>query len=143
MTVESILRQKGRDVATISPADSVKRAADRMRERNIAALAVTACDTIVGVISDREIARAFSRHGADLAAMKVSEILGRGVVAAVRSDSLKRVMALMTRNRVRHVLVIDDGKLAGIVSIGDVVKHRLDDLERERDVLRDVYIAAH
>ena len=143
MTVEPILLQKGREVVTISPADSVKSAAARMRERNIAALAVVSCDTIVGVISEREIARAFSRHGADLAAMTVSEIVGRGVVTATRNDSLKRIMTLMTRNRAPHVLVIEDGKLAGIVSIGDVAKHRLDDLELERNVLRDAYLAAH
>jgi CBS domain-containing protein len=143
MTVESILEQKGRQVITISPAESVKSAVDRMREHNVAALAVTACDTIVGVISEREIARALSRHGADLATMKVKEILGRGFVAVSRNDSLKRVMTLMTRSRVRHVLVIELGKLVGIVSIGDVVKHRLDDLELERNVLRDAYIAAH
>jgi CBS domain-containing protein len=64
-------------------------------------------------------------------------------VTATRNDSLKRIMTLMTRNRAPHVLVIEDGKLAGIVSIGDVVKHRLDDLELERNVLRDAYLAAH
>jgi CBS domain-containing protein len=142
MTVESILLQKGREVTTISPADTVKSAADRMRERNIAALPVVTCDTIVGVISERDIARAFSRHGSDLASMKVSEILGRGVVTAVRDDDIKRVVTLMTHKKTRYVLVIED-KLAGIVSMGDVVRHRLDDLELKRNVPRDVYLAAH
>jgi CBS domain-containing protein len=142
MTVESILRKKGRRVATIRSSASVSSAGARMRALNIAALVVMSGDCILGVISEREIVHALSRHGDRLPSMMVSEIVAQRIVTALPQDSLKRVMALMTQHRVRHLPVICNGKLAGIVSIGDVVKHRLYDLELEANVLRDVYIAA-
>jgi CBS domain-containing protein len=123
MTIETILRQKGTDVATIEPEASVRRAADWLRVKNIGALVVTSGKAVLGLISEREIVHAFSRHGETVASMPVKH--------------------LMTRNRVRHMPVLREGKLAGIVSIGDVVKHRLEDLETETNVLRDAYIARH
>jgi CBS domain-containing protein len=74
--------------------------------------------------------------------LAVSHVVAHAMVTVAPSDSLKRAMSLMTNHRVRHLPVIDDGNLVGIVSIGDVVKHRLEDLETETNVLRDVYIAA-
>jgi CBS domain-containing protein len=143
MTVENILQEKGSGVTTISPSATVKTAADLMRAQNIAALVVTSGDVILGVISEREIVHALSRHGDRLASLTVKEIVARGIVTVAPHDSLRRVMNLMTRHRARHLPVLRNGKLAGIVSIGDVVKHRLGDLELETNVLRDVYIAAH
>ena len=75
--------------------------------------------------------------------MPVSEIMRRGVITVAPDETVSHVMSLMTRHRVRHMPVVRDGKLAGIISIGDVVKLRLDDLELENNVLRDAYIAAH
>jgi CBS domain-containing protein len=143
MTVENILQEKGSSVTTISPSATVKTAADLMRSQNIAALVVMSGDVILGVISEREIVHAFSRHGDRLASLTVKEIVARGIVTVAPHDSLRRVMNLMTRHRARHLPVLRNGRLAGIVSIGDVVKHRLGDLELETNVLRDVYIAAH
>ena len=143
MSVESILSKKGTDVATIAPDVSVKRAADWMRAKNIGALVVTSGDTILGLISEREIVQAFSRHGETATSMLVSEIMQRGAITVSPAETVSRVMQLMTRHRIRHMPVLRDGKLAGIISIGDVVKHRLDDLELENNVLRDAYIAAH
>jgi CBS domain-containing protein len=143
MPVETILRQKGTDVATIGPDLSVKRAADWLRVKNIGALVVTRGDALLGLISEREIVRAFSQYGEAVASMPVSEIMQHGVITVAPAETISRVMNLMTRHRVRHIPVLHDGKLAGIISIGDVVKHRLIDLELENNVLRDAYLAAH
>jgi CBS domain-containing protein len=142
MSVESILRQKGIDVATIAPEASVKRAADWLRAKNIGALVVTRGDAVLGLISEREIVHAISHHGETATSMPVSEIMRHGVITVSPAESVSHVMKLMTRHHVRHMPVIHDGKLAGIISIGDVVKNRLDDLELETNVLRDAYIAA-
>jgi CBS domain-containing protein len=142
MTIESILRRKGTDVATIDPNASVKRAADWLRAKNIGALVVVADNAILGLISEREIVHAFSRHGEAAGSMHVKEIMQFGVATVSPGESVNRVMNLMTHQHVRHLPVLRDGKLAGIVSIGDVVKHRLEDLELETNLLRDAYHAA-
>jgi len=143
MSIETILRQKGTDVVTIEPEASVMRAADWLRVKNIGALVVTSGKVVLGIISEREIVHAFSRYGETVAAMPVKEIMRYGVITASPDESLSRAMHLMTRHRVRHMPVLRDGKLVGIISIGDVVKHRLEDLETETNVLRDAYIARH
>ena len=142
MSVESILRRKGTDVTTIRPEASIKSAADWMRAKNIGALVVTRGDAVLGLISEREIVHAFSRYGETAASMPVKEVMQYGVTAVSPDESVNHVMKLMTHHRVRHMPVLRGGKLAGIVSIGDVVKHRLEDLELETNVLRDVYTAA-
>lgn len=142
MTIETILRRKGTDVTTIAPDASVKRAADWLRAKNIGALVVTNQDAIIGLISEREIVHAFSRYGETAGSMSVKEIMQYGVTTVSPDESVNRVMNLMTHHRVRHMPVLRAGKLAGIVSIGDVVRHRLEDLELEANVLRDVYNAA-
>jgi CBS domain-containing protein len=142
MSIESILRQKGAEVTTIDPEASIKRAADWLRVKNIGALVVTSGKAVLGLISEREIVHAFSRYGESAAPMLVKEIMRYGVITVSPDESINRVMKLMTRHRVRHMPVLRDGELAGIISIGDVVKHRLEDLELETNVLRDAYIAA-
>src|SRR5262245_22748483 len=143
MSVDSILRQKGTDVATIAPEASIKRAADWLRAKNIGALGVTRGNAVLGLVSQREIVHAFSRYGEAAASMAVNEIMRSGVISVSPAETVAHVMNLMTRHRVRHMPVLSEGKLVGIISIGDVVKHRLDDLELEAKVLRDAYIAAH
>lgn len=142
MSVESILRKKGTDVATIAPEASVKRAADWLHAKNIGALVVTRGSAVLGLISEREIVHAISRYGAAATSMPVSEIMRHDAITVAPADPVSRVMNLMTRHRVRHMPVVDNGKLAGIISIGDVVRHRLDDLELETNVLRDARVAA-
>ena len=142
MSVESILRRKGTDVATIVPDASVKRAADWLRAKNIGALVVTRENAILGLVSEREIVDAISRHSETATSMPVSEIMRHGVITVSPAETVSHAMNLMTRHRVRHMPVVHDGKLAGIISIGDVVKHRLDDLELETNVLRDAHIAS-
>ena len=142
MTIESILRRKGSEVTTITPDVSIKRAADWLRAKNIGALVVMNGDAVLGLISEREIVHAFSRHGETAGSMLVKEIMQYGVTSVSPDESVNRVMNLMTHHRVRHMPVVRDGKLVGIISIGDVVKYRLEDLELEASVLRDVYTAA-
>ena len=142
MTIDSILRRKGSDVTTIAPEASIKRAADWLRAKNIGALVVTSENAVLGLISEREIVRAFSRYGDAAGSMAVKEIMQYAVPTVSPDESVNRVMNLMTRHRVRYMPVLRGGKLAGIVSIGDVVKHRLEDLELETNVLRDVYSVA-
>jgi predicted transcriptional regulator len=142
MTIESILRRKGTDVTTIAPEASVKTAAGWLRAKNIGALVVTSENAVVGLISEREIVDAFSRYGETTGSMLVKEIMQYGVTTVSPDESVNRVMSLMTHHRVRHIPVLRGGKLVGMVSIGDVVKHRLEDLELETNVLRDVYSAA-
>ena len=142
MTIESILRRKGTDVTTIAPEASIKRAADWLRAKNIGALVVTSENAVLGLISEREIVHAFSRYGETTGSMPVKEIMQYGVITVSLDESVSRVMNLMTHHRVRHIPVLRDDRLAGIISIGDVVKQRLDDLELETNVLRDAYNAA-
>jgi CBS domain-containing protein len=142
MTIESILRRKGTEVTTIAPDASIKRAADWLRAKNIGALVVTKSDAILGLISEREIVHAFSRYGETAGSILVKEVMQYGVTTISPDESVNRVMNLMTHHRVRHMPVLRGGKLAGIVSIGDIVKYRLQDLELEANVLRDVYHAA-
>jgi CBS domain-containing protein len=144
MSIQNILDRNGaREVVTIHPSETLKNAADRMRERRIAALVVKSGDAIAGLISERDIVLAVSQHGERALAMAVRDVVNHTVITIAPTDNLKRAMSLMTHHRVRHLPVIASGKLVGIVSIGDVVKHRLEDLEAESNVLRDAYIAAH
>jgi CBS domain-containing protein len=103
---------------------------------------VTRDGAVLGLISEREIVRAFSRYGDTAGLIPVKEVMQYGVPTITPGESVNRVMKLMTHHRVRHMPVLSGGKLAGIVSIGDVVKHRLEDLELETSVLRDVYSIA-
>jgi CBS domain-containing protein len=143
MTIQNILDRKGTKVFTIRPTATVRNAADQMRERGVAALVVESGGAIMGIVSERDIVNAMSRFGEHALSMSVKEILTLAIVTVTPGVSIKRAMSLMTRHRVRQLPVIAEGRLAGIVSVGDVVKQRLDDLEVESNVLRDVYIAAH
>jgi CBS domain-containing protein len=143
MSIQAILDRKGPEVITIHATATVRSAADRMRERSIAALVVKSGDATTGLISERDIVHAVSRHGERALSMPVLEVVTHTTITVAPDETLKRAMSLMTHHRLRHLPVIANGKLVGIVSIGDVVKHRLQDLETESNVLRDAYIASH
>ncbi len=140
--VQSILRKKGSPVQTIDPASSVTAAANRLRQDQIGALVVVSEGAVVGLISEREIVHAFAQHGKQLLSMSVKDVMRQNVITVAPEDHVTRVMSLMTHHRARHLPVTEGGKLVGIISIGDAVKDRLDDLELETRVLRDAYIAA-
>jgi CBS domain-containing protein len=143
MSVQNILDRKGADVFTIEPSATIRTAAHLMRARGIAALVVKSGDVISGLISEREVVHAVAQHGDRALTMAVLDVMTRSLIAVTPDDTLRRAMTLMTNHRVRHLIVIANGHLAGLVSIGDVVKNRLEDLEAESNVLRDAYIAAH
>ena len=98
--------------------------------------------TILGMISERDIVQGFAAHGAALPDMRVDELMSRGVPTCARDDTVTKVMAQMTRDRVRYLPVVEGGRMVGIISIGDVVKCRLGEIELETNVLRDVYLAS-
>jgi predicted transcriptional regulator len=110
-----------------------------MSTTNVGALVVTDGDKVVGMLTNRDIVNAFSRHGWRLSDLHVADILRPDFVSVAPDDNLKQVMALMTRRRATHMPVFEDNRLSGIISIGDVVKHRLEELELETDVDGDWY----
>ena len=141
MKVQDILRNKGSVVETIRPDAKVLMAVHRMRMQNVGALVVSRDgERVDGVLSERDIVRGLTNHGADLVEMSVVAVMSRSVPTCAPGDSLTSVMSQMTRTRNRHVPVVDDGRLCGILSVGDVVKHRLEEMELETSVLRDAYL---
>ena len=143
MNVESILRTKGRVVARIRPDATVGAAVDELISRNIGALVISADGKSVdGIISERDVVHALAARGAGLLSMKVAEIMTRAVVTCDPADSVEQLMAEMTNRRIRHFPVVQDGRLYGIVSIGDVVKNRLDEVEFEARSLRSFIAGA-
>ena len=140
MNVESILRNKGRNVETIAPDAKVIFAIHKLTSLGIGALVVSSDGQRVdGVISERDIVWGLNRHGAQLLDLQVHDVMSRAVPVCSPEDSITAVMAEMTRSRHRHVPVVSNDQLAGLVSIGDVVKRRLEELELETNVLRDAY----
>jgi CBS domain-containing protein len=143
MKVETALAAKGREVATVHPSATLATVAQRLRLERIGALVVLDEGKVVGIISERDVVHAFAAHRAETSEIKVAEVMTRNVVTCRREDSLTRVLGVMTRQRVRHLPVLEEGRLVGLISIGDAVKHRLDELELEAAVMRDAYVAAH
>ena len=97
--------------------------------------------TVSGIVSERDVVRGLAERGTRILEVPVSELMTRDVISCTPRDTVKQVMAEMTRRRIRHLPVVEDGVLRGIVSIGDVVKNRLEEMETETNVLREVYIA--
>lgn len=142
MPIRDILALKGSLVWTIGPQATLMSAVEELERRGIAALIVVADDKIEGVISEREVVQAIARHADGFARMLVSDAMRRDTHALGLDDRVTTAMALMTQKRARHLPVVDNGRLVGLISIGDAVKSRLDDLETETRVLRDMTVAA-
>lgn len=145
MKVEEILKSKGRAVETIESGESIADAIGRLNgPPQIGALVI--CDEegqrpIAGTLTERDIIRALSKYGAKLLTMRVTDVMSRNVPVCAPEDSIARLMQQMTTLRYRHLPVVHQGKLVGLVSIGDVVKARVSDMELETGLLRDLYIA--
>ena len=138
MTVKAMLSRKGSDVVTIEPAADLADAANLLVERRIGALVVTGVDNrMVGILSERNIVRAFAERGAKALAVSVAEVMTRKVSTCCLADTVSEIMERMTVGKFRHMPVVEQGRLAGIVSIGDVVKWRLDEMKHESAALRD------
>ncbi len=144
MNVQGLLKTKGDMVGTTYPEMTIQTIARRMTIEGIGAIVVvnSADDRIAGIISERDISRALSEHGVELLKMHVADVMTPSVRTCTPRDSVQHVMTVMTRSRIRHLPVIDDGRLCGIISIGDVVKNRLREKELEVNVLRDTCITA-
>jgi CBS domain-containing protein len=143
MNVETILRTKGRAVATIRQDETVGAAIDLLIARNIGALVVSDDgESVDGIISERDIVHGLAEHGPDLLSLRLAEVMTRQVVTCDPADSVEQLMVEMTNRRIRHFPVVQDGRLCGIVSIGDVVKNRLDEVEYEARSLRSFIAGA-
>ena len=141
MNVAAILRQKGRGVTTAPPSTTLLEVAKRLALKRIGAIVVVdGHGTLAGIISERDIIRALSEMGPDSLTRPVTEMMTRQVVTCQESDTLDELMAMMTARRFRHLPVVTDGALVGIISIGDVVKHHVAEIEMEATAMRE-YIA--
>ena len=142
MHVAAILKEKGRAVETAGLQTTVMDMAARLSARRIGAIVITAADgSIAGIISERDVIRVIGQHGASALDWPVSEAMTRAVQTCRESDTIDTLMSVMTARRFRHLPVLENGRLAGIVSIGDVVKHRVAEVEHEATMMRD-YITA-
>jgi len=138
MRITDVLRGKGTQVVTVPPDTKVRRLLDVLAEHGIGAVVVSADGTSVGgIVSERDIVRAFAKRGAAVMSEPVTEIYTADVHTITPDISLDEVLRMMTERRIRHAPVVVDGTLRGIVSIGDVVKNRIDELETERAHLTD------
>ena len=145
MKVDSILRAKGHEVVTIQPWATVEAALERLiGPPRIGALVVTGVPRgFPGVLVARDIIKGLRTHGSALLEQRVSDLMSRHVPTCSPDDSVSSIMVRMTQSRFRHLPVLRHGELVGLISIGDVVRNRLDEMELETNVLRDLYAARH
>jgi CBS domain-containing protein len=140
MNVKTLLAAKalGGDIISIKPSADLAAAAKLMSEHRIGALLIRgAAGRLAGILSERDIVRALSEHGASALSLQVSEVMTRNVATCGEDDTIARIMEQMTVGKFRHMPVVTKGELVGLVSIGDVVKLRVDEIEHESEALRD------
>jgi CBS domain-containing protein len=138
MQTDQILDRKGRDVSTIAPEAPVRAAVEQLGAANVGALVVSADGaTVIGIVSERDVVRRLADGGAAVLDEPVSSIMQAEVLTCTGADPVDDLMHRMTEHRIRHLPVVDDGRLVGIISIGDVVKTHVDALETEREQLVD------
>jgi len=139
MLISDVLRTKGYNVVKVHPADSVELAVRKLAEHRIGALVVEdRWMKPVGIFSERDFINAVAREGAAVLGFEVRQLMSTRLISCHSSDRVNAVLATMTTARIRHLPVIEDNELRGIVSIGDLVKHRLDEKELEASVLLDI-----
>lgn len=144
MTVKAILSRKGNDVFTIEPTITLSAAVNMLAEHRIGALLVVAGadKQVAGILSERDIVRALAQRGPGALQEAVGQVMTRRVVTCTESDTVAALMERMTQGKFRHLPVVERGKLVGLVSIGDVVKHRLGEMEHESNALREYILTA-
>jgi CBS domain-containing protein len=143
MTISIILASKGREVVTIAPSASLASAVGLLVEKRIGAVLILGADRrVVGILSERDVVRALAERGAGALEEPVSQTMTRQVSTCNENESVFNIMERMTEGRSRHVPVVDQGQLVGIVSIGDVVKHRLHQMERDSATMHDYILTA-
>lgn len=138
MTVEAIVSRKGRDVVTIEPSATLEAAIAKLAERRIGAVVVLGTDRrVIGILSERDIVRAFAELGADALTKRLAQVMTREVATCGEAETAVSIMERMTTGKFRHIPVVEKDRLVGIVSIGDIVKHRLWEMEQESAAMRD------
>ena len=137
MTVGAILDTKGHQIQSVEPETTLSAAIRILAERKIGAVLVMSKGRIEGILSERDIVRAFADHGAAVLDEPVSAVMTRKVVSCRQSDTVAAIMEIMTLGKFRHLPVIEDGRVVGLISIGDVVKWRVGEYEAEQAALRD------
>jgi CBS domain-containing protein len=138
MNVKTILAAKGHDVVLVQPQMTLSEAAQVMTENRVGAVVILGSEhRIVGILSERDIVRALARRGAKALDEEVSQVMTREVMTCTEDETTARVMSRMTAGRFRHLPVMKANRLIGIVSIGDVVKNRVEEIENESEALRD------
>ena len=143
MTVKTILGHKSRDVVTIQPTATLAEAAGLLAERRIGAILVLGIEgRVAGILSERDIVRALAERGGAVLGERVDHVMTRKVFTCSENDTVAQVMEQMTAGKFRHVPVTEEGRLVGIISIGDVVKHRLHEIESESEALREYILTA-
>jgi CBS domain-containing protein len=143
MTVSIILAGKGREVVTIEPGASLAAAVALLAEKRIGAVLILGPDRrIAGILSERDIVRALAERGAAALEEPVSRTMTRKVSTCNESETVANIMETMTEGKFRHLPVVDQGRLVGMISIGDVVKHRLHEMERDSAAMRDYILTA-
>lgn len=140
MRIADLLRGKGSEVASVPPKLSVTGLLEELARHNIGAVVVLDGDRLVGIVSERDVVRRLNERGGALLTVPVEEIMTTDVVTCGPDETVDRLAAIMTERRIRHMPVVADGALVGIVSIGDVVKSRIRQLESDREQLES-YIA--
>jgi CBS domain-containing protein len=143
MTVRTILATKGREVVSIEPTATLAKAVAILTENRIgAALILGAGGRIAGILSERDIVRALAEHGAGALDEPVSQAMTRKVSTCTESETVSVIMERMTTGKFRHLPVVEQGQITGIISIGDVVKHRLHEMERDSAAMHDYILSA-
>ena len=143
MTISKILAEKGRKIVSIEPAATLQSAATLLAEKRIGAVLILGADRrIIGILSERDIVRAIDERGTAALEEPVSQTMTRKVSTCTEGETLVCIMERMTDGKFRHVPVVDQGRVIGIVSIGDVVKHRLQEMEHDSAAMRDYILTA-
>ncbi len=137
MLVNDILRRKGYSILTTSPDTALLEAIAKLNEHNVGSLLVVQNDELTGIITERDVLHAVSDDDTELADMKVGDIMTRDLITCQPNENLDKIMVLMTEKRIRHLPVLEEGKLTGLISIGDAVKGRLREIEAEAQDLKD------
>jgi CBS domain-containing protein len=141
MTVKAILSRKGGDVVTIAPTANLTAAVQLLAARRIGAIIVTGPDNrVAGILSERDIVRTLSERGTAALDENVGTVMTRKVTTCTEADTIASIMERMTEGKFRHLPVVDQGRLVGVISIGDVVKYRIEEVVHDADALRE-YIA--
>ena len=144
MKVSDILKQKGESVFNVAKTEQIEKFAGRLKSMRVGAMVVLDNNReLVGIISERDIVHGIAEHGRSCLSMTVGDLMTTGVVTCLANDNIAQISHLMTENRIRHLPVVEDGKMVGIVSVGDVVKNRMEEMSLEANVLRDLAIAGH